>query len=465
MYDYYSNRFHSLMSRQIRPRGHCKIEITPVGGTKYTVPEYYIETVSERFSGDPISRELPEESCTIVLIDYEKLWHPDNPDGRYHWFDGKCQIDVSYGIEDPDNSNEVEYGASKRFYTVEHPEWADNKVTINCEMLLGTLTMPYYQFSTLDINNGEDLLYSIFRAAGISYTKAPGGRFFDTKILASANMGETTVKDALLLTAQATNSGLMSTDEVPEGVVLFGRQTNPINTALLTENDYLEPVAVQKLPILRNEVITRHDTGKSPIDIDTEDILDFEETFESTNDVEMFIPFSSPAYPASISTTITGATLLSQTANYNSGVYITFRPNSTTNPVTIKMTGKPLDQVEKASTIVVDSTGEEDDEFDNPLVTSTTYKSIAANRAEYLQQRDGYGINYRGDPSIDVYDAIRVQLPFAGIVPCIVLEKEFTFDGAFHGTLFVRKLSGVDPSTSAIAGLAVPGQAVCGNLS
>ena len=231
---------------------------------------------------------------------------------------------------------------------------------------------------------------------------------------------------------------------------------------VLRQRDMLEMPVSNMLPLVKNEVVRRYDSGKSYLN-ERETVLDYEETFPDTSRRRTFFAFSKPILPGSVQVTITGtADALRQVTR--SGVTVTFEPESTSTPVTIEVKAKPLTPSVSDGTTVVNASGTEDDMLDNPLVNSATQEVLAEYRGHYLSNtRRSYDISYRGDPSIQVYDVMRVELPFIGVKPCIVLETEFTFDGAFRGRLFVRVNEAAEYDTqSAVCGIAVAGDALCG---
>ena len=78
-----SNTFRAELDKPIRRAGHCNIIFHYKSGGAYTVPQYMVQSVEIHDTGDPLSRQLPTEECTITLTDFQRLWEPTNPNGNY----------------------------------------------------------------------------------------------------------------------------------------------------------------------------------------------------------------------------------------------------------------------------------------------------------------------------------------------------------------------------------------------
>lgn len=466
-YDMYSAWFHSALARQLRPRGHCRIIITH-GNSQYVVPERNIKSVSMKTTGDPLSRRLPTETLEFNLLDYDNLFNPDNPSGYAGWFNAVCSCSVEFGLE-KDNGT-VEYGQTYTYYIQKPPSWKKHLATFKGTKLLGMLTMPFRSFTGILVvgaaNSLEGLYKKVLGDAGISHTYDGGSILAGFTINTSQSLPEMTVADALLQIAVASG-GVVQSDEqqAPYVGIQFYDFDVVRNPSVIWQKDMLEFPVSETIPLIANEKIRRYDYGNDSNN-DRETVLDYSETFADTSEKTMYFVFSKPILPGSTQRTVTGATITAIGFS-RTGVDISFVPDSTSAPVTIKIEAKPLSPSVSDSAVLVNQSGTEDESVDCRLINSATFERIVAFRGDYLTDtRKSYKINYRGDPSIDVYDVMRIELPFVGVVPCIVLETDFSFDGSFHGRLLVRVNDSAEyDNMSSICGIATAGDAVCGTNS
>ena len=106
----------------------------------------------------------------------------------------------------------------------------------------------------------------------------------------------------------------------------------------------------------------------------------------------------------------------------------------------VVITGKSVSENSVVVNYPVNTEGEIDKE-ENPLITSDEMCSALANHIKsYLQNRNTYDADYRGNPELEVRDVIGLQTPYTDNMDGLVLTDEITFNGSLSGKLKVKGL-------------------------
>lgn len=181
---------------------------------------------------------------------------------------------------------------------------------------------------------------------------------------------------------------------------------------------------VEKLPRVRNILVTKHDLTKA------DNVSDlFECTTTATNLHAEF------ALADDITITVTGGTIVSQTI-YGQAVDLVLSAGTKT----VLITGKTMTDNSTVITYPVNSKGE-DDEEDNLLVTSHTLADALYNQVNtYLSLRNTYTQSYRGNPEVEVGDIIGLETEFSELINGLVLVDEIDYSGALSGKVVVKGL-------------------------
>ncbi|MFR8012039.1 MAG: hypothetical protein ACLU8W_09815 [Clostridia bacterium] len=161
---------------------------------------------------------------------------------------------------------------------------------------------------------------------------------------------------------------------------------------------------------------------------------DVQTLFEgSTTDTQFHVEFSSAAQDVQIQ--VEGGELISSKI-YARAADLEL-PAGTKN-ITIK--GKTLSENSTVTTYPVSSSGEIDKE-ENPLITNQEMRdALAEHVASYLQMRNTYDVDYRGNPEIEVGDIIGLQTLYTGEMDALVLVDEISFNGSLSGKMKVKGL-------------------------
>lgn len=107
---------------------------------------------------------------------------------------------------------------------------------------------------------------------------------------------------------------------------------------------------------------------------------------------------------------------------------------------TVKITGKRINESSVVVSYDVADSGETDTE-ENPLITEDDMSdALAEHVAKYLQMRNTYDADYRGNPELEVGDVIGLQTRYTDEMDALVLTDEITFNGSLRGKIKVKGL-------------------------
>lgn len=107
---------------------------------------------------------------------------------------------------------------------------------------------------------------------------------------------------------------------------------------------------------------------------------------------------------------------------------------------TVTVTGTRVQETAVVVSYPVATDGEQDKE-ENPLIDSeSSALALAEHVSSYLQLRNTYDVEYRGNPELEVGDIIGLQTRYTPQMDAIILVDEITFNGALHGRMKVKGL-------------------------
>ena len=153
----------------------------------------------------------------------------------------------------------------------------------------------------------------------------------------------------------------------------------------------------------------------------------------TTTETELHVEFSGLAQDVQIS--VSGGTLVSSNIYARAADLVL---SSGTKTVTI--IGKTLTENSVVVSYPVAQSGEID-KGENPLITNDTMCQALANHVKsYLQMRNTYEANYRGNPEMEVGDIIGLQTLYTDEMDALILVDEITFDGSLSGKMTVKGL-------------------------
>ena len=243
-----------------------------------------------------------------------------------------------------------------------------------------------------------------------------------------------------------------------------------LTPTLITSRDILETPSVETIPLVRDIIIDISNVkNKTLVSSEMEEIGSLVGLYATGVTHHEFVEFTScpylpnGAWPPDISYGIVNGTI-THAEIYRLGAYVDFTVTSSEKEVEITFKSRTVSQYNMCRVFHVNNDGE-DEQISNPLENGSWHiSSLAQMHGEYLNDnRRTYTISYRGDPQIEVMDIIRVQLPYYGVIECLVLRTELTLSTSYTGILLVKPIEKLKGKiASAIAGQAVAGQAIAG---
>lgn len=463
-----SNTFRAELDRPIRRAGHCNIIFFYKSGGSYTVPQYTVQSVEIHDTGDPLSRQLPTEECTITLTDFQRLWDPTNPNGNYSRIEAGITMLVRFGIY---TGNGTEYSDDyEHFISDKVPTWTDYKATFHGVKLLATWDKIFDDFTNQSLLEvlAEDVIKSMFppNTSIASLIDFDYDRLNDVPVISHAKLDQYSVRDALLAIAFAGRCGIKTNNNEQVAIKDFWGTDAELNPAVISKNDMMSVPVASRLPKIRNEVVKYYtNPAETPatanclnaaVDADIDGYVSGADPY--------FVRFNTPIVPSSLvdhqENLVEGFFLYSVT---KTGIRITnaYRTDQSI-PFKVTGTGTPLTPAESTNAVQINASGTDDEEIDNPLLNESNAADVAAYRGEILSKtRTLYTFDYRGDPSIQSLDILRVELPngqTTEMCQCMVVERTFRFEDGFSGSLSVRKID--SPNSDQVSHVAVSDLAV-----
>jgi len=467
-----SNAFRAELDQIIRRRGRCQVLISYESGGSGSIEEDNVQKIEFHGTGDPLSRQLPTEECTLSAIDLDHEWDPAYPGSLYEETLKGAELTIRIGIET--ESGTVEWSEWVRYHINGAVVWKNNIATFKGIRDLARLGNTFHQMNWTDSNLGQ-------LAASVSMAQELGSdtdyyvscdidpELYEQAVLDNAVLPENSVKDSLLSIAVAGCATLKTNHN---GVVYlrdYWSRNPEVNPCIIRADDIMEQPSVEVLPYARYENITYlSDVADSETRM-TDVLKASGATNITASDEPLYLRFDSPILASSF--------LFSSQTNirelefnlYRTGIEITklTRTNSSAN---WSMTGR----AEKAETVSTTKSidflmslterGTEDEELSGPLLNNHNYMAVAAFRLGYLRYtRYLYSFPYRGDPSIEPLDIIRIELLDGTVKKFIVVDHTFTYQNGFSGKIAARRID-VERSehnyTGAVSDFAVSDYAV-----
>lgn len=203
---------------------------------------------------------------------------------------------------------------------------------------------------------------------------------------------------------------------------VYYRETDfTLDFTSITENSQ----TISKIDQLKAVSVSRY---SYTVDGDTQTL--FEGT---TTESQLHVEFSGLAQNIQIS--VTGGSLVSSNVYARAADLVL-----SSGTKTVVITGKMLSENSVVVSYPVSSGGEIDKE-ENPLITNDTMcAALATHVTNYLQMRNTYEANYRGNPEMEVGDIIGLQTLYTDEMDAVILVDEITFNGSLSGKMKVKGL-------------------------
>lgn len=452
----YPDQLAELSGRTIRTPAWAAVRFK-INGEYNTINRKQIISIELNTEVDPLGRTLPTEEATVKIVDFNKTFSPLLPENFATYYSKPFEMSICLGFKDDEGKGVI--GPWLNYVVVSMPNYDDNIATFTGSRLLKTLSMAYTHVPI--IASLGVVVDSIFAQAGVDgdhyTTVAAAIQKYDTAGINS--LPDCTCEDALC----TLMSSIGESPRTNYSGVVECSPSITLTSLLVTEKDMLSPVQISILPLVRNVYVSAS-THWSSDSSGASQIGQLEGYYSTGQSYTEFIPFSGRLKNENPSVSITNGTLVSSTV-YRFGVECTFTVTSETEPVVITVTGTTYGVKNVKYLVPINADGSDDEEISNPWMSMTPARKAASKHGEYLtKNRATYTIDYRGDLRIEPLDVIRVELPYYGAHECLVLSAKLTLDTSYHGELIVKRMDGSYSGfiTTAIAGLAVAGQAIAG---
>lgn len=368
-----------------------------------------------------ISTELPTESMSVSVIDVDKNFSPEKPQGIYAYLQERQPLDGRIGYEL--NNGSVEWMNMGSMHTT-------SGFSVDANSSIPILTLEA-QSTLLSLSETWDK--GVYAAAGRTFydlakEMLDGAELLHPKYVLSEQLKQYStvyplprdaIRNNLQLIANACMC-ILCTDRA--GVIHI---EPPDATQLdyeLSFNDVFSAPVTTKYPVLYTVT-----TEYSDITVDAE-------TSELTSiDVD---------YAAPTLTEIIYSMSVGQSISTDSGVTVTGEPVFYAEYCTCLLSGKGSVKINGKS-ITVNSntvrkqynTNGEDCPMSNKLITSRAHAEAYADWiAAFEKRRNEYEIEDRGYPEVDMADHIYLETTFTPKVSVQIIEHNISFDGGISGS-------------------------------
>ena len=455
--------FRGELSQQIRRPGHCRVTFFYKSGGGYIVPEALIKTVELQNIGDPMSRRLPTEKCTITLLDYERLWDPATNGSYLLNTDGGVRAEVSFGIETQNGqtvwSDVLNYELNGKC------KWKNFTATFEFVSWFGVLQTVEFDSIKSSTNTLIELAWDAIRR-GVNSLQLTNGdiemsiSLSDIPVIKNIDITKKTVADVLLAVAFASGLSLRGAGmgleilnhfHLPSIVDSGDTSRTELNPAVIRESDILSEPTFERLPSLKDIKFTYYEDPPSNAARETVCSIS-NSTTQPTLTNPTILYFSKPIVDGTLQYTGTNVNSVGMYVYRNRVEIYEVLLQSNSAPYSITFTGCPIQEVKKGGQWY-GADGEEDEILENLLLnedncyyvhdmnTPWYTMPVPFSRSVYYENtRDLYEFSYRGDPSIQHLDLITVELPVYGFCQCVVIESYLKYENGFSGKLKVRRI-------------------------
>nr|DAK72233.1 MAG TPA: hypothetical protein [Caudoviricetes sp.] len=449
----YSSAFRAALDKRIRNLGHCLVNMTwPNSSTTVTIDDHIINNVKLIDEVDPLCRSLPIHTCEVSVFDFNGTYSPGNPNSSFSSFKPFTMF-IQFQIES-DTGTLID-GPRYIYKVYEVPKWRNYIATFKGTRIESYFNEEFYEFYGLREKDAYDVASTLAKDKIASATI----RFVQFRVPSATAFPVTSRINCLQLLTGACGTTLAFTYE---GNVTVKDYTAVQDSGLkVQEKDMFSyPVMDYDLPTVANEIVNMYDS--SPVSSGKVEVCKLQKRYSTLTRVTEVLDVDGIAVDEYPTITATNATDVSVNL-YARKAEITLTPTSILEDVVVAVSAMQCKPSAIPSVYLVDVDGNESETVDNPVCGASVASNVAYYRSNYLKNLShAYAVDYRGNPAIEPLDIISVELPIIGLKKCLVTRTEFSFDGAFKGKLYVKRIDSLS-TTSAVAGKAIAGLAVSGS--
>lgn len=415
------------MAEQCRNRSHLKVTLI-YGGQSFVFSDEVIASATKTNEVDPLSRRVPKETFNFSIFDYANEYNPSNPSGKWSSMDENAKIKVEFGFEV--SSCITEWLTPDYYFLDAKPSVSGGIATFKASSKLCHLTKTYYKgvYASLSL---YDLAVAVLTDAGISSSDY----FIDSSLSSmttNAPLPVSTHINCLQLIAHCarctlkTVNGVIRIDPFSSTITpsnfIIGLDSIALNGDTISKTETLYKVEANLYVYTPSTEATELSTFIIDADGETECHVEYTKSTEQTITVEEGT-----------------ATIINLNA-YASAADFTLNGSGT---FTIKVSGKKIDtSISTTESVISLNTSGSTDTEKNELITSASLQNaLIYHVANYLQFRLTHNVKYRGNPELEVLDALYFETLYGTYISALILNHTITFNGAISGTLTLKSLS------------------------
>lgn len=413
----------SIAPKYIIPGHRARLEKVTFGQERIFKNNDIVQ-LRQKHDVDPLSRRAPKEEFSFSILDFQREFDYDNPAGAYKYISEHPPVAVRYGIMGA--GSKAEWLKEDRYIMAGKPEFENNIVTFKATGLSGSMSGTFYK-SKLGRKNLYDMAEEVLFDAKLT-PKSDGGNpwVIHPSLKNMYTDGVLPIQShvkCLQTIAHAARCRLYTDDENVFHLDPFSIPAQADSGFSLDFNSIMDrSLKTNKIAALKDVHVkiygfaAAEQTSKLFEGTTEERVLHVE--FRAATNVKVLVD-GSPA---------TSAVIYAQAADVT-------LPGGTH---TVKVEGNSLTQNATVYVLHVNATGDDDEET-NPLITDlNAARALATHVSSYIKLRNTYDVSYRGNPELEVGDAISMQTEYTKDMDALILTDEINFNGSLSGRLKLK---------------------------
>lgn len=398
-------------------------------------------------SQSPVSETLPQTDFDMTIMDTEGLFNPESDFNLCDILGEAMYSIIKYGYQLP--SGTIEWVTPYTLY-LNSWEYTDGEATLHFCDGLRLLTLDVDESKWKHNAGDDDLagyfsnLYYIPMMVAASFKETSNYPNIETTFKCSSSLKDYwfpypyavsgSIKENVQKVANAAHSLMFITRDDVVAIAPY-TDTTPVMTL---DKDTLLSKPRADMDSLMKSVTVDYNYWVYKVSEQAKSV--YTHTIESTDVGNLAITFDN--YVKSLISIKIGDTTISTDDTthspyfYHWGLNITIIEDDVGKTLAVR--GLPIDAVEKSYALSVGSNGN-DLKWSNPLVEDTDVEKFA----EWLstwKRGCTYSYDYRGNPELDCGDIITQQITDTYSITGVIEELTLSFNGAFSGTLKLRKI-------------------------
>ncbi len=398
-------------------------------GIKRTFTEKQVSDFTWTREVDFINAKLPVHNFDFTIIDKDREYDPENPEGIYSYIDARQECSISLGYEL--NNGSIEWQPVSTLFST-------GEIDVDSEAVLPTVafkTSGILSFLNKKYDQGKyyvggrsfyDLATDILTFANIPQDAYGNDRWELDPVLATyTSLIPLPVDNCNTLLQDIANACCCILNVDRQGYITIKPKNDVLNDFSLELSDIYSPPKTVKYPVLQGV-----DTSYSNISVgSTEQLATFQITGASSTPYKFTYDMATD-----VSATVSGLTIVGTPTYYAGMCEIVL-----TGTGTLTLNGKKI----KANKISVsqefNSLGDRCP-IENPLITNNTHaETYAIWIGTYINRRIQYEFEDRGYPEVDVEDKIHLDSLYTSAINVDILSTQITFNGGISSRTKVLK--------------------------